>query len=97
MRFREYLYSLLHRSSRQGTSLMMTYELPELFGVSKLSDVAASHMADNVVLLQYRGVTGLMSRTLTVLKTRATDHRSGVREFQIAAGGITLVPAETDE
>jgi circadian clock protein KaiC len=97
MRFREYLYSLLHRSSRQGTSLMMTYELPELFGVSKLSDVAASHMADNVVLLQYRGVTGLMSRTLTVLKTRATGHRSGVREFQITAGGITLVPAETAE
>jgi circadian clock protein KaiC len=94
MRFREYLYSLLHRSSRQGTSLMMTYELPELFGVSKLSDVAASHMADNVVLLQYAGVTGKMSRTLTVLKTRATDHRSGVREFQITADGIMLVPAD---
>lgn len=74
MRFREYLYSLLHRSSRQGTSLMMTYELPQLFGVSKLSDVAVSHMADNVVLLQYRDVTRVMSRTLTVLKTRATGH-----------------------
>ncbi|WUJ70072.1 AAA family ATPase [Kribbella soli] len=96
-RFREYLYSLLHRSSRQGTSLMMTYELPELFGVSKLSDVAASHMADNVVLLQYKGVTGEMSRTLTVLKTRATDHRSGVRDFQITADGIVLVPAQTAE
>ncbi|MFC6160264.1 ATPase domain-containing protein [Kribbella jiaozuonensis] len=96
-RFREYLYSLLHRSSRQGTSLMMTYELPELFGVSKLSDVAASHMADNVVLLQYKGATGEMSRTLTVLKTRATDHRSGVRDFQITADGIVLVPAQTAE
>ncbi|MFF0268315.1 RAD55 family ATPase [Kribbella sp. NPDC004536] len=95
MRFREYLYSLLHRSSRQGTSLMMTYELPELFGVSKLSDVAASHMADNVVLLQYRGLTGLMSRTLTVLKTRAANHRSGVREFQITDDGIMLVPAQS--
>ncbi|WP_202866803.1 ATPase domain-containing protein [Kribbella voronezhensis] len=94
MRFREYLYSLLHRSSRCGTSLMMTYELPELFGVSKLSDVAASHMADNVVLLQYRGLTEVMSRTLTVLKTRATDHEAGVREFQITTDGIILVPRE---
>jgi circadian clock protein KaiC len=92
-RFREYVYSLLHRSSRGGTSLMMTYELPELFGVRRLSDVAASHLADNVVLLQYQGVTGRMSRTLTVLKTRATHHEAGVREFQITLDGITLVPS----
>ncbi|MEV6894759.1 ATPase domain-containing protein [Kribbella sp. NPDC051137] len=97
MRFREYLYSLLHRSSRQGTSLMMTYELPQLFGVSKLSDVAVSHMADNVVLLQYRDVTRVMSRTLTVLKTRATGHESRVREFRITADGIMLVPGQATE
>jgi circadian clock protein KaiC len=76
---------------------MMTYELPELFGVSRISDVAASNLADNVVLLQYRGVTGVLSRTLTVLKTRATDHQSGVREFQITADGIILVPAQATE
>jgi len=84
---------LLHRSSRGGTSLMMTYELPELFGVRRLSDIAASHLADNVVLLQYREATGMMSRTLTVLKTRATHHEAGVREFQITLDGITLVPS----
>jgi circadian clock protein KaiC len=72
---------------------MMTYELPELFGVRRLSDVSASHLADNVVLLQYHGVTGTMSRTLTVLKTRATDHEAGVREFQTTLDGITLVPS----
>jgi circadian clock protein KaiC len=91
-RFREYVYSLLRRSSRRGTSMMMTYELPDLFGVSRLSDIAASHLADNVVLLQYAGFTGVMSRTLTVLKTRATAHEAGVREFQITLDGITLVP-----
>ncbi|TCO20279.1 circadian clock protein KaiC [Kribbella steppae] len=97
VRFREYLYSLLHRSSRYGTSLMMTYELPELFGVSRLSDVAVSHLADNVVLLQYRRVAGVMSRTLTVLKTRATDHESGVKDFEITADGIMLVPEPATE
>jgi circadian clock protein KaiC len=58
-----------------------------------LNDVSASHLADNVVLLQYHGLTEMMSRTLTVLKTRATDHEAGVREFQITVDGITLVPA----
>jgi circadian clock protein KaiC len=46
-----------------------------------------------VGLLQYHAVTGMMSRTLTVLKTRATDHEAGVREFQITVDGITLVPS----
>jgi circadian clock protein KaiC len=90
-RFREYLYSLLQRSSRGGTSLMMTYEVPELFGVTRLSEVAASHLADNVVLLQYAQITRMISRTLTVLKTRASGHDGAVREFRITTEGISLV------
>jgi circadian clock protein KaiC len=93
-RFREYLYSLLQRSARNGTSLMMTYELPELFGASRLTDASASHLADNVVLLQYMREAEKLSRTLTVLKTRATGHQSGVRKFEISVDGIALVPPE---
>jgi circadian clock protein KaiC len=93
-RFREYLYSLLQRSARNGTSLMMTYELAELFGVSRLTDASASHLADNVVLLQYEREITKLARTLTVLKTRATSHLPGVRKFEITVDGITLVPPE---
>jgi circadian clock protein KaiC len=93
-RFREYLYSLLQRSARNGTSLMMTYELAELFGVSRLTDASASHLADNVVLLQYEREIAKLSRTLTVLKTRATGHQPGVRKFEITVDGITLVPPD---
>jgi circadian clock protein KaiC len=73
---------------------MMTYELPELFSVSRLTDASASHLADNVVLLQYEHEIGELSRTLTVLKTRATGHQSGVRKFEITVDGIALVPPE---
>ncbi|GAA1634527.1 serine/threonine protein kinase [Kribbella alba] len=90
-RFREYLYSLLQRSSRGGTSLMMTYEVPELFGVTRLSEVTASHLADNVLLLQYAQISKSMTRTLTVLKTRASDHDPAIREFRITPEGIGLV------
>ena len=90
-RFREYLYSLLQRSSRGGTSVMLTYEVPELFGVTRLSEVAASHMADNVLLLQYAQIGRSMTRTLTVLKTRASHHDPAVREFLITPEGIGLV------
>jgi circadian clock protein KaiC len=90
-RFREYLYSLLQRSSRGGTSLMMTYEVPELYDVTRLSEVTASHLADNVLLLQYAQISKTMTRTLTVLKTRASDHDPAIREFRITPEGIGLV------
>jgi circadian clock protein KaiC len=89
-RFREYVYSLVHRCSRRGVSLMMTYEVPELFGLTRLSEDSVSHLADNVVLLQYRSLDHSISRALTVLKTRASHHAPEAREFQITTDGITI-------
>jgi circadian clock protein KaiC len=90
-RFREYIYSMLHRFSRSGVGVMMTHEVPELYGIQTLTEYGASHLADNVVLLQYRGFgDGTISRTLAVLKTRASSHDPHLREFQITANGITL-------
>jgi circadian clock protein KaiC len=90
-RFREYVYSLVHRCSRRGVSLMMTYEVPELFGLTRLSEDSVSHLADNVVLLQYRSLDHSISRALTVLKTRASHHAPEAREFQITTDGITII------
>jgi circadian clock protein KaiC len=90
-RFREYIYSMLHRFSRQGVSAMMTYEIPELYGITTLTEHGASHLADNVVVIQYRtGGGATISRTLTVLKTRASSHDPRVQGFEITPGGITL-------
>jgi circadian clock protein KaiC len=89
-RFREYVYSLVHRCSRRGVSLMMTYEVPELIGLTRLSEASVSHLADNVVLLQYRDLDKTVSRTITVLKTRASHHDTQPRAFQITTDGITI-------
>lgn len=91
VRFREYAYSLLQRCSRGGVSLLTTYEIPDLFGVRRLSETGASHLADNVVVLQYRDDETAIKRTLTVLKTRASQHDHEVREFEITSEGINLV------
>jgi circadian clock protein KaiC len=97
-RFREYAYSLVHRFSRRGVSLMMTYEVPELFGLGTLTEYGASHLSDNVVLLQYREIESTITRTITILKTRASHHDPRVREFQITTDGIVLVkPASSKD
>ncbi|HZD01707.1 MAG TPA: ATPase domain-containing protein [Actinomycetes bacterium] len=90
VRYREYLYSLVQRCSRQGVSLLMTFELPDLFAVTRLSELGISHVSDNVVLLQYLRQQARVKRTLTVLKTRASLHEPRIREFTITSQGITL-------
>ena len=90
LRFREYLYSLLQRSTKQQISVMMSYETPGLFGISRLTEGDISHLSDNVILLQFVPRDAQLRRAVTVLKTRASRHDPGVREFEITAGGIVL-------
>jgi circadian clock protein KaiC len=90
MRYREYLYSLVQRCSRLGISLLMTFELAELFQLVRLSDIGISHVSDNVVVLQYLRQRSEVKRTLMVLKTRASLHQPQIREFVITREGLTL-------
>jgi circadian clock protein KaiC len=49
-----------------------------------------SHLADNVVLLQYLRAESEVKRALLVLKTRASEHHPEIREFFIRPDGIVL-------
>src|SRR4029450_13484755 len=89
-RYREYLYSLVQRCSRLGVSLLMTFELPDLFQVTRLSELGVSPVSHNVVLLQSLRQPDAIRPTLTVVKTRASLHQPQVREFTITPEGITL-------
>jgi circadian clock protein KaiC len=90
IRFREYMYSLVQRLARQGVSVFMTSELPNLFETTHLSEYGVSHLADNVVLLQYIREQSSVRRALTVLKTRASRHEPEIREYTITPDGIVL-------
>jgi circadian clock protein KaiC len=90
VRFREYVYSLIQRCSRQGISVLMTMEVPDLFQLTRLSDTGVSNMSDNVVLLQFLRSESRVKRALTVLKTRASLHEPEIREYVIGPRGIEL-------
>jgi circadian clock protein KaiC len=90
LRFREYLYSLLQRCTNQQISLMMSQETPGLFGITHLTEDDISHLSDNVILLQFVPDDAQLKRAVTVLKTRASRHEPGVREFRITPRGIVL-------
>ena len=96
-RFREYMYSLVQRLARSNVSLFMTAELPDLFETTRLSEQGVSHLADNVVLLEYIRENSTVRRALTVLKTRASRHQPGVREYTISPEGIVLDAADAPD
>ena len=89
-RFREWMYSLVQRCTRRGVSLLMTLEVGELYDIRHVSEQGLSHLADNVIVLQYAQDTAHVTRTLTVLKTRATVHDHAVRPYEITTEGLTL-------
>jgi circadian clock protein KaiC len=68
----------------------MIVEVPDLFGLSRISDEGISHLADNVVLLQYVQEGSELIRALTVLKTRAMAHRPVVHRYEITDKGFVL-------
>jgi circadian clock protein KaiC len=92
-RFREYMYSLTQRCARRQISLLMTHEVHELTGLTRLSEHGLSHLSDNVVLLQYLPDGDRLRRTITVLKTRASAHEPIRHDYVIDARGIVLEEA----
>jgi circadian clock protein KaiC len=90
LRFREWMYSLTQRFSRLGISPLMTLEIPDLFEVRRLSENAVSHLADNVVVLQYVRSQSEIKRAVIVLKTRASRHDPQIREYRITAEGMVV-------
>ena len=90
IRFREFVYSLVQRFSRQGVSCMMTFETHALYGLGRLAEGAISHLSDNVVLLRYVQQQAETSRAMSVVKTRASRHVPLSFKFDIGPGGITL-------
>lgn len=90
IRFREWTFSVAQRFSRAGVSLMLIIEVPDLFRLDRISDQGVSHLADNVILLQYVHDGPELTRALTVLKTRAMQHRPMVHRYEITGKGFVL-------
>jgi circadian clock protein KaiC len=90
VRFREFIYSLTQRLSLAGISPIMTSEVPDLFHTGRLAEYGISHLSDNVILLQYLRANSRLLRTVTVVKSRASAHDPGMREFEITPDGIVL-------
>ena len=90
-RFRDFLYSLVNRLKMKGITVLLTNEIPELFGPFQFSDYGVSFVTDTIVLLRYVEMAGKMSRAINVMKMRDSEHSKEIREFAITGDGLQVL------
>jgi circadian clock protein KaiC len=87
----EFIYALATYLKNRLITSFLSYESPELLGLSQISaDLKASAIVDNIILLNYVEISTQMRRAITVPKARGTNIPQRTREFVIEKGGVRL-------
>jgi circadian clock protein KaiC len=93
--YREFFHALISYSKQRLMTTFLSYENPELFGVTHfMPDFPVSSIVDNIILLNFVELSNTMHRAITVAKARGSANRFVTREFTIGPGGIALVPVD---
>ncbi|GAC1601602.1 MAG: hypothetical protein NVS4B10_13660 [Myxococcales bacterium] len=88
--FRHVLYKLVLRFKTLGITSLLTLEAPSLFSVERVTEQGLSPVADNLLMLRYRDVEGRLTPTLTIVKTRGSEHDRGTFALVVDDGGLRI-------
>jgi circadian clock protein KaiC len=89
-RFKQLVYALSRHFRELGVTLVMTLEVPEVFGGGQLTGHGVSSIADNVILMRYLEVQGHLERAIFFLKARTIAHSTELRTFAIGDRGASV-------
>jgi circadian clock protein KaiC len=89
---RNLLYKLVIRFKSLGVTSLLTLEATSLHSTETASGRALSPIADNLLMLRYAKQNSGLVPTLTVVKTRGSDHDYGTHSLIIAKGGLRVGP-----
>jgi circadian clock protein KaiC len=87
---KQLLYKLAMRLKQLGVTTVFTLESKSLFSTDTVTDYDFSPIADNLIMLRYVANRGNFEPSLTVIKTRGTDHDRGTHFFKIEKGGVEI-------
>lgn len=84
------LHSLCVYLQNMGVTTILINEIPDIFGSVGATNIKASYLADNIILLRYMEMEGQIQKTLGILKKRLSDFEKFMRRFEITEEGIRL-------
>ncbi|MDQ6906060.1 MAG: AAA family ATPase [Chloroflexota bacterium] len=90
MDFRESLYRLVTALTGTGVTVLMTMEIVQSYTDLQFSPYVISFLADDIILLRYVEIAGLLRKSLVVVKMRGSDHSKEMRAYEITAHGLVV-------
>ncbi|HXI59719.1 MAG TPA: ATPase domain-containing protein [Polyangia bacterium] len=88
--FRHTLYKLSVRFKTLGITSLMTLETSSLSSTEHVTELGLSPVADNLIMLRYSQAGGQLTPTLTIVKTRGSDHDHRTHAITLAKGGMRI-------
>ena len=93
--YREFFHALISYNKQNLMTTFLSYENPELFGVTRfMPECPVSSIVDNILLLNFVELSNTLHRAVEVAKARGSSNQFVIREFIIGPGGISLVPVD---
>lgn len=89
---RELLFALVARLKLKNVTTLLTVESTDLYASEQVTAHALSPLADNLLMLRFARSAGAIFPTLTVVKTRASEHDFGVYALDIGEKGVCIGP-----
>ncbi len=86
-----HIHELLQFLNRQGVTTFLTIAQHGLVGDMK-TPVDITYLADTVILLRYFEARGQVRRAVSVIKKRAGEHETTIREMAVTAAGVRVGP-----
>ncbi|SHF88090.1 circadian clock protein KaiC [Loktanella atrilutea] len=83
------MHELLSYLAQQGVVSLMILGQHGITGDLR-SDVDISYLADTVVMLRFFEAAGQVRKSISVIKTRTSDHERSIRELRIDERGIVI-------
>ena len=86
----DHIRNLVHYLNRNGVTSFLINEVEFITGNLRTTELAISHLADNIILLRYAEYAGQVIKVLACLKKRLGDFQPDLRELHITADGIRV-------
>lgn len=84
------LHLLVKHLTARGATVLITDEVQAVTGDFQPTSSAVSHLADNLLFLRYLEIGGQLRKAIGVLKKRAGDFESHLREYTLTEFGIKV-------
>lgn len=86
----DHIRNLVHYLNRHGVTSFLINEVEFITGSLRTTELAVSHLADNIVLLRYAEYAGQVIKVIACLKKRLGNFQPDLRELLITGQGIQV-------